>query len=103
MRAISSPNTGITDYRLVAESLAAEIARLGGEVLCGHEVRRVSTREDGLVLSTPAGEVEAASASTDVETERPLDSGRRINEKAQAANEGRPGSRVLAPCFTWRQ
>jgi L-2-hydroxyglutarate oxidase LhgO len=44
LKAFHSPHTGIVDYGRVAESFAAEIAALGGQILTGHEVRKIERR-----------------------------------------------------------
>jgi L-2-hydroxyglutarate oxidase LhgO len=57
VRALWSPNSGITDYSRVARSYASEIEAAGGSLLFSHRLTRVSERADGLVLHTGAGEV----------------------------------------------
>jgi L-2-hydroxyglutarate oxidase LhgO len=59
VKAIWSPNTGITDFARVAAAYAGDVRASGGEVLTGHAVRRIAPRPDTLVLQTPAGEVQA--------------------------------------------
>jgi L-2-hydroxyglutarate oxidase LhgO len=59
LRALWSPNTGITNYGQIARALAADIAALGGEVLVRHGIIGIAVRGDGVVLQTPDGEVGA--------------------------------------------
>jgi (S)-2-hydroxyglutarate dehydrogenase len=59
VRAIWSPNTGIIDYSRVAQAYAEDVKGAGGEVLPGYEVTGFQERTDNVVLTTPAGEVEA--------------------------------------------
>ena len=57
VRAIFSPVTGIVDYSTVAQSFAADILAMQGEILRGHAVTAISTRSDALYLQTSAGDV----------------------------------------------
>jgi L-2-hydroxyglutarate oxidase LhgO len=59
VRALWSPDSGITDYGQVARSYADEIAAAGGEILCGRRLSGVEERDSGLVLRTTGGEVVA--------------------------------------------
>jgi L-2-hydroxyglutarate oxidase LhgO len=61
VKALWSPNTGITDYSAVARSYADDVRELGGEIRCEHRVERIEERADMVVVHTPAGEVEARS------------------------------------------
>lgn len=56
LRAIHSPNTGIVDFREVAEAVAAEARRRGVEIATG---ARVTAIAGGLQLLTTRGEVRA--------------------------------------------
>ncbi len=59
IKALYSPNTGIVDYSRVNRAYAEDIQAAGGEVLPGFGVNAISERPSGVVLQTPAGEVEA--------------------------------------------
>lgn len=59
IRALVVPGTSVVDYRLVAERLAAEIARLGGAVSTGVEVTGMARSDGGVSLATPGGGVGA--------------------------------------------
>jgi L-2-hydroxyglutarate oxidase LhgO len=56
VRALHVPGTSVVDYRLVSERLAAEIARLGGEVRTGTTVSCSTPRAavSGRATSSPA-------------------------------------------------
>jgi len=54
------PETGVVDYRAVAEAYAAEVRRRGGEVRTGASVVGVKRRDGGLVLETSLGEAHAS-------------------------------------------
>ncbi len=64
VRAISSPVTGIVDYRVVARAYAEDVRSMGGELFLSHEVTGVIRRNGTTVLESPAGEIEAAAAIT---------------------------------------
>ncbi len=49
VRALYSPNTAITDYRQVANAMAAQITGTGGSILCSVQVKSIR-REDGNFL-----------------------------------------------------
>jgi L-2-hydroxyglutarate oxidase LhgO len=55
--AIWSPNTGIVDFSAVASAFADDIREAGGEILTGHEVRRVGERRGEVVTLTSQGPV----------------------------------------------
>jgi len=57
IRAIFSPATGIVDYGAVAQSFAADIRHMQGEILSGHVVTAIATHAEGLHLQTSAGDV----------------------------------------------
>ena len=59
IRALWSPRTGIVDFRAVALAYAADLRALGVEIHTGREVTGIETRVDGVVLETPAGELQA--------------------------------------------
>jgi (S)-2-hydroxyglutarate dehydrogenase len=59
LKAIWSPNTGITDFSRVAATYADDIHSAGGDIKTNHAVRTVEQRPDTLVMHTPAGEVQA--------------------------------------------
>ena len=59
VKALWSPNTGIVDYSAVTRAYADDVRASGGEVLPGFGVDAIQVRPDGVVLQTPAGEVEA--------------------------------------------
>ncbi len=54
--ALYSPETGIVDYGLVAQSMAAEAVNHGAQLLLGHAVRSIRTG-DQQVIETNVGEV----------------------------------------------
>ncbi|MGA3038877.1 MAG: L-2-hydroxyglutarate oxidase [Vulcanimicrobiaceae bacterium] len=64
VRAISSPVTGIVDYRVVAHAYAEDVRAMGGELFLSHEVTGVERRNGTTVLESPAGNVEATAAIT---------------------------------------
>jgi L-2-hydroxyglutarate oxidase LhgO len=81
LAALHSPETAIVDFRVVARSLAREIALAGGEVRCRSEVVRV--RSEG----TPRVELRAGSA---VEADRVIVcAGLHSDRLAQASGESR--------------
>jgi L-2-hydroxyglutarate oxidase len=53
------PETGIVDYRRVAEAYAREVVRRGGEVRAGVRVTAIETRGERVVVSSTAGDFEA--------------------------------------------
>jgi len=57
--ALHSPHTSVVDFGAVARALAADVARAGGEILLGREVRGLARVPDGTVLETSDGELEA--------------------------------------------
>lgn len=59
VRAIHVPETGIVDYRRVAERLADRIREAGGEIWTGAEVLDLVPSPDETILVTAAGEVAA--------------------------------------------
>lgn len=59
IRALWSPETGIIDFRRVARSYADDVRASGGAILTGRTVTAVTSRSDGLVLSTSGGDVVA--------------------------------------------
>jgi (S)-2-hydroxyglutarate dehydrogenase len=59
VRALHVPGTVVTDFAAIARAYADDVERAGGGVLVGHDVIAVSTRRQGVVLTTSAGEVEA--------------------------------------------
>ena len=54
------PETGIVDYKAVAQAFADDVAEQGGEVRTGARVLAVRARSDGLTVETSAGDVTAA-------------------------------------------
>jgi len=59
IRGLWSPRTGIVDFRAVAVAFAADLRALGVAIHTGREVTGIEPRHDSVVLSTPAGELEA--------------------------------------------
>ena len=59
VRALRVPESGVIDYRRVAEAYARVIAERGGAVLCGHGVRGITLDHGGATLVTDAGPVTA--------------------------------------------
>lgn len=57
--ALWSPETGVIDFRLVADALAEEIRAAGGTILLGREVTAIRELPDERVLETPAGPIVA--------------------------------------------
>jgi L-2-hydroxyglutarate oxidase LhgO len=55
IRALWSPTTGITDFRLVVAALAADVAAAGGTVETGREVTAIRDRGTEQVLDTTRG------------------------------------------------
>jgi len=62
IRALWSPNSGIVDYREVAQHYALDIRNAGGEVHTGRELRGIVRRGDRVLLRTSAGDLEARRA-----------------------------------------
>lgn len=60
--ALYSPNTGVTDFRLLANAFAADLVELGGTVTVGCEVARIAQRPRSLLLSHRLGETRSSSA-----------------------------------------
>jgi len=59
LKAVYSPHTGIVDYRVVADSYAADIAHADGRVLTGQEVSAIERRGNGVRVSTQTDVFEA--------------------------------------------
>jgi L-2-hydroxyglutarate oxidase len=55
--ALWSPETGVIDFRLVAQALAREIEKAGGEILLSRRVIGIEDRPDERVVKTTGGEV----------------------------------------------
>jgi L-2-hydroxyglutarate oxidase len=53
------PETGIVDYRRVAEAYAREVVRRGGEVRAAARATAIETRGERVVVSSTAGDFEA--------------------------------------------
>lgn len=53
------PGAGIVDYVAVAEAMASDVRRLGGDIQVRQEVRAIRPERDGLRLETLAGSVVA--------------------------------------------
>jgi (S)-2-hydroxyglutarate dehydrogenase len=62
VRALHVPTTGIVDFVKVARAYADDVEAAGGSVLAGHEVTAVTSRRQGVLLTTSAGEIEASYA-----------------------------------------
>jgi L-2-hydroxyglutarate oxidase LhgO len=54
-----SPTTGVIDFARVAEALAAEIGRRGGDLLLGREVRKIVESGSDRVVETTRGPIRA--------------------------------------------
>ncbi|MER7415973.1 L-2-hydroxyglutarate oxidase [Micromonospora peucetia] len=54
--ALLSPHTAVVDFGQVARSLAADVARLGGEVRLGAAVTGIARRGEQVVLATTSGQ-----------------------------------------------
>ncbi len=61
VRALWSPRTGITDFRLVTRAYADDVRARGGAIELSRPVTAIEQRPDALVLSTPRGPVQARS------------------------------------------
>jgi L-2-hydroxyglutarate oxidase LhgO len=59
IRALWSPRTGIIDYRAVALAYADDLRGRGVAIHTARRVTGIEERPDGVVLSTPAGELRA--------------------------------------------
>ena len=57
--ALFVPETGIVDYRRVAEAYAREVVRRGGEVRTAARVRGIADRGDRVTVTSEAGDVTA--------------------------------------------
>jgi L-2-hydroxyglutarate oxidase LhgO len=60
VRALHVAGTAITDFGGVARAYADDVVAAGGSILVGHGVTAVSVRPRSVVLTTPAGDVEAS-------------------------------------------
>jgi (S)-2-hydroxyglutarate dehydrogenase len=60
IRALWSPRTGIIDFRAVALAYADDLRARGVAIHTSRPVIAIDVRTDGVVLSTPTGEVQAA-------------------------------------------
>lgn len=59
IRALHIPESGVIDYRRVSAAYAEVVSQGGGQVLCGHGVRRLTRDAGGWVVETAAGAVRA--------------------------------------------
>jgi L-2-hydroxyglutarate oxidase LhgO len=59
IRALWSPRTGILDYRAVTLAYAADLRSRGVAIHTARPVTGIEQRSDGVILSTPAGELQA--------------------------------------------
>ena len=59
IRALWSPRTGIIDFRAVALAYADDLRGRGVAIHTARRVTGIDQRSDGVVLSTPAGELQA--------------------------------------------
>ena len=64
IRAIWSPGTGIVDFSRVAEAMAGDVTRLGGEILNGHMVVGLTAAAGSISVRTGRGEFTAARVLT---------------------------------------
>jgi (S)-2-hydroxyglutarate dehydrogenase len=55
IRALHVPETGVIDYRAVAQAYAEDVRRLGGSIELGVEVAGIARRPDHVVVRTRAG------------------------------------------------
>ena len=60
LKAIWAPNTGIVDYKKVANAYADKIRASGGEIVTGATVRAIRESEGSLVVETTQGEVKTS-------------------------------------------
>lgn len=87
LAALRVPGTGVCDFRLVAEKLAALLVAAGGEVLLGRRVRALVRRRRDVVVRTEAGDLLA---------ERVVAcAGLHGDELARAAGGPDPGVRIV--------
>jgi (S)-2-hydroxyglutarate dehydrogenase len=56
LAALHSPDTAIVDFAAVTRELGADVEKLGGSVLLGHEVLGIDHDERGVVLRTNRGD-----------------------------------------------
>ncbi|HYV64826.1 MAG TPA: L-2-hydroxyglutarate oxidase, partial [Myxococcales bacterium] len=56
LKALVAPGTGIIDYTKVAHAYAAELQRLGGQILTAHRVMAISSVDSALRIQTSNGE-----------------------------------------------
>jgi L-2-hydroxyglutarate oxidase len=59
VRALYSPNTGITDYKLVAEAMAKNFRETGGQIFLSSRVLSLHRADDGFNLETTGSPVRA--------------------------------------------
>lgn len=59
IRAIHAPHTAIVSFKQVSEEYAKDIEEFGGNILLGHKVINVSTRNDILSIETSKGIIQA--------------------------------------------
>src|SRR5215510_7428136 len=64
IRAIWSPATGIVDFSRVAEAMAGDVTRLGGEIRTGHLVAGLTVRAGAISVMTGRGEFTATRVLT---------------------------------------
>lgn len=60
VKAIWSPSTGIVDFLRVAEAMAGDVGKLGGEIMTGRAVTGLTPRGDGIQVRTALGDLTAA-------------------------------------------
>src|SRR5215475_1280793 len=56
LKALVAPGTGIIDYTKVAQAYAAELQRIGGQILTAHRVMAISSVDSALRIQTSSGE-----------------------------------------------
>ncbi|SEI90476.1 L-2-hydroxyglutarate oxidase [Cyclobacterium xiamenense] len=56
--ALHVPQTGIVDYKAVALAYAREFEQLGGVILTGNKVLKISNLRDSILLTTSASEIQ---------------------------------------------
>lgn len=59
MRALHVPEAGIVDYKQVCRRLAEHIVAAGGRILTGTRVEKITTRAEGVIVHSTAGDVPA--------------------------------------------